>query len=168
MNLASTSMENKTGQSCQMLFELFNEEMFGTLPDYMTKIMAQGPATMVLRESMRQATSTILNQDTEFKKWVTEANTMQEKINVCYELYGRFGYSFNHQVESEDSDKIVIKMTECPHIEFTKKNPAACSVCEGILLGILDKEFEVHLPRIHYEKCIAKGNDFCRYEIELK
>jgi hypothetical protein len=98
------------------------DNCFGTLPDYMTKIMAQGPATMVLRESMRQAIGTILNQDTEFRKWVTEANIMQEKINICYELYGRFGYSFNHQVESEDSGKISIKMTECPHIEFSKKS----------------------------------------------
>ncbi|MBE0524275.1 MAG: hypothetical protein IBX40_08095, partial [Methanosarcinales archaeon] len=65
--------------SCQMLFELFNEEMFGAFPDHLIKIMAQGPATMVIRESMRKATKTILNQNTEFKKWVTEAETLQAK-----------------------------------------------------------------------------------------
>jgi hypothetical protein len=104
------------------------DNCFGMLPDYMTRIMAQGPATMVLIESMRHAIGTIFNQDTEFRKWVTE----------------------------------------CSHIEFSKNNHTACSVCEGILLGILDIEFEVHLPRIHYEKSIAKGDDFCRYEIESK
>lgn len=164
----STSLENENRQSCQILFELFNEEMFGTLPDYLTKIMAQGPATMVLRESMRHATTTILKHDTEFRKWLTEAKTLEDKFNICYDLYGKFGYSFNYKVESEDHDKIVIKISECPHIEFSKKNRAACSVCEGILLGILDEEFGIHLPRIHYDKSIAKGDDFCRYEIKLK
>lgn len=168
MNSASTSMDNENSKSYQMLFELFNEEMFGTLPDYLTKLMAQGPATMVLRESMRQATSTILNQNTEFKKWISEAKTLEEKLNICYILYGKFGYVFNHEVEFEDSGRIVLKITNCPHFEFTKKNQSACSVCEGIHLGILDEEFEIHLPRIHYDKCMAKGDNYCRYEIKLK
>lgn len=76
MNSVSSSMHNE--KSYQLLFELFDEEMSGTLPDYLTRIISPGPATMMLRESMRHATRTIIHRHTELTKAVSGTKTLQD------------------------------------------------------------------------------------------
>lgn len=77
MNSVSSSMHNEK-QSNQLLFGLFDEEMSGTLSDYLTRIISPGPATMMLRESMRHATRTIIHRHTELTKAVSGTKTLQD------------------------------------------------------------------------------------------
>ncbi len=59
-------------KSKRALVELFNQEIFRTLPNYLSNLMAEGPARMVIRESMRHAMIGVLEQNKEIKDWIHE------------------------------------------------------------------------------------------------
>ena len=150
------------------LVELFNEEMFGALPKYLTDLVGEGAASMILRESMRDATIKLLKNNTALKERVDDGKTFSEKFNQCYDIYKDLGFPFEYELVKETDDVLTIKITACPHIEYTKKNPVACSACAGIKLGILESLFGIHVPALKRGSCMALGDDYCMAEIPKK
>ena len=150
------------------LVELFNEVFFGALPNYLTSLAGEGTATMVLRESLREATVSLLQNQTNLKKRVDAADTYGDKFIQCYSIYQDMGFSFEHEIVEETDEVVVIKITTCPHIAYTKNNPVACDICTGIKLGIIEVLFGIRLPTLKKTSCIALGDDFCMIEIPKK
>ena len=158
-------MESK--KSNRALVELFSEEIFSTLPNYLSKLVAEGPAKMVIRESIRQAIIAVLEKNKELGDWISNEVTLEEKFNMCYELYKELGLPFKYEIEKATDKSLIIKVTECPHIKYAKANPVACSACEGLKLGILEKEFGIYLSRIKSDSNMAMGDEFCRFEFPM-
>ncbi len=154
-------------KSKRALVELFNQEIFSALPNYLSNLMAEGPARMVIRESMRHAIVGVLEQNKEIRDWINNEVTLEEKFNMCYELYKELGLPFKYEIEKSDDKSLIIKVTECPHIKYTKENPVACSACDGLKLGILDEVFGIHLSRIKSDSNMANGDEFCRFEFPM-
>lgn len=150
------------------LVELFNEEIFGALPQYLTDLVGEGATSMILRESMRDATIKLLKDNTALKERVNDAKTFSEKFNQCYTIYKDLGFPFEYEVVKETDDVLTIKVTACPHIEYTKRNPVACNACAGIKLGILESLFGIHVPALKRISCMALGDDYCMSEIPKK
>lgn len=150
------------------LVELFNEEFFGALPNYLVNLTGEGAASMILRESLRDATISLLKNQSNLKKRVDTAETFEDKFNQCYSIYQDLGFPFEYEVIEESDEVLVIKITTCPHIDYTKKNPAACNTCEGIKLGVIETLFGVKVPAIKKTSCLARGDDFCMIEIPKK
>ena len=150
------------------LVELFNEEFFGALPNYLEGLAGEGTATMILRESLRDATISVLKNQTYLKKRVDDAETFEDKFNQCYSIYQDLGFPFEHEVIKESDDMLVIKITTCPHIAYTKNNPTACNTCAGIKLGIVEVLFGIKVPALKKTSCLAWGDDFCIIEIPKK
>lgn len=157
----------ETKKSNRALVELFSEEIFSTLPNYLTHLMAEGPARMVIRESLRQAIIAVLEKNKEIGDWISNEVTLEEKFNMCYELYKELGLPFKYEIEKATEKSLLIKVTECPHIKYAKENPVACSACEGLKLGILEKEFGIYLSRIKSDSNMAMGDEFCRFEFPM-
>jgi len=123
---------------------------------------------MILRERLREATISLLKNQTNLKKRLDEAETFDDKFNQCYSIYKDLGFPFEYEVIKESDGMLVIKITTCPHIVYTKKNPAACNTCEGIKLGVVETLFGVKVPAIEKTSCMAWGDDFCIIEIPKK
>lgn len=150
------------------LAELFNEEIFGALPQYLSDLVGEGAASMILRESMRDATIKLLENNTILKERVNDAKTFSDKFNQCYDIYKDLGFPFEYELVKETDDVLAIKITACPHIEHTKENPVACNACTGIKLGILESLFGVRVPALKRISCMALGDDYCMSEIPKK
>ena len=150
------------------LVELFNEEFFGALPNYLVDLIGEGTASMILRESLRDATVNLLKDQTSLKERVDAAETFEDKFNQCYSIYQDLGFPFEHEVVEESDEMLVIKITTCPHIAYTKNNPAACNTCAGIKLGIVESLFGIKVPALKKTSCIASGDEFCIIEIPKK
>lgn len=135
------------------------------LPNYLTKLLDEGPSSMVLRESMRDATKAILQKDRELKKLVDSAESYTEKFNLCYTLYEKIGFPFQYDIVEETEERFIVKVTKCPHIKYTRYNPVACSACQGIKLGIFETLFGISLPAIKRYASMAKGDKYCIFEL---
>ena len=81
------------------LVELFNEEFFRALPNYLVDLTGEGPASMILRESLRDATVSLLKKQTNLKKRVDEAETFKDKFIQCYTIYQDLGFPFEYEVD---------------------------------------------------------------------
>ncbi len=79
-----------------------------------------------------------------------------------------WGFPFEHEVVKETDEVLVIKITTCPHIVYTKNNPAACNTCTGIKLGVVEVLFGIKVPAIKKTSCMADGDDFCTIGIPKK
>ena len=150
------------------LVELFNEELFVALPNYLVNLAGEGTASMILRESLRDATISLLKDQTNLKKRVDAAETFEEKFNQCYTIYQDMGFPFEHEIVEESDELLVIKITTCPHFDDTKNNPVACNTCAGIKLGIVEVLFGIKVPALNKTSCIALGDDSCTIEIPKK
>lgn len=159
-------LKAEKGIAMSMLFDLFSEELFGTLPTYLTNLLDEGPTSMMLRESMREATKTVLQKNRELKKLVDSAENYTEKFNLCYTLYEKIGYPFQYDIVEETEERFIVKVTKCPHIKYTRNNPVACSACQGIKLGIFETLFGIHLPAIKRYASMAKGDKYCMFELK--
>ncbi len=150
------------------LSELFNEEIFGALPRYLTNLVGEGAASMILRESMRDATINVLKNNTALKERIDKAETFTEKFTQCYAIYEDLGFPFKYEITGDTDEVLTIKITVCPHIEYVKKNPVACNACSGIKLGILESLFGIRVPAMRRTSCMALGDDSCISEIPKK
>ncbi|MFQ6119855.1 MAG: methanogen output domain 1-containing protein, partial [Methanosarcinales archaeon] len=115
--------------------------------------------------SMRDATKAILQKDKELKKHVDSTENYAEKFYLCYSLYEKIGFSCQCDIVEETEERLIVKVTECPHHKYTKNNPVACSACMGLKLGILESLFGIHLPTIKRYASMAMGDQYCMFEI---
>lgn len=150
------------------LTELFNEEIFGALPQYLSDLVGEGAASMILRESMRDATINFLKNNTNLKERASKTETFEEMVNQCYALYEDLGFPFEYEITGDTDEALTVKITVCPHIEHAKNNPVACNACAGIKLGILESLFGIRVPALKCTSCMAAGDDYCISELPKK
>ena len=158
----------KTKSAEFSLVEFFNEEVFGALPNYLVELAGEGATSMILRESLRDATINLLKNTTNLKKRVDAAETFGDKFTQCYSIYQDLGFPFEHEVIKESDEMLVIEITTCPHIAYTKINPVSCNTCAGIKLGIIEVLFGIKIPALKKTSCMALGDNSCIIEIPKK
>lgn len=143
--------------------EILYTMVFQSTPHYLCRVTGEGPAAMVLREGMREATLNLLSEDSNLKRFVEGLVSDEERLGVCYRLMAEMGTPFEYEVVEETPGDLTIRVYECPHIEHTRENPVACNACGGIHLAIIEVLFGLRVPVLEATKCMAIGDEYCEY-----
>ncbi|MCS4541925.1 MAG: methanogen output domain 1-containing protein [Euryarchaeota archaeon] len=150
--------------------ELMHEVLFGTLPNKLKAYegMEEEEISRMLREISAEAIVNAINLGGVVSSHVALLESFEDKVTLCYKIYESMGFKFCHNIFKETKDSITIQVTECPHIEYTKKNPLACFSCMGLKLGILKVVFGIDIKKLNVPKRLALGDDCCLIEIPKK
>lgn len=162
--------KTKKDNSGKILADFINEFCFGAFVNRMCELMGKKAASGVLRDTSMKVMENIISKKKKknaiLKKM--KGKSLGERLKICYTLLEEvYPFECHLKFAGKNKDEMILWVTKCPHIEFTKKNPIACWVCAGMKLGVL-KTAGIKKPWKIFEvrKRLALGDDHC--EIVIK
>lgn len=148
----------------KILQESYEYNMFSGVPIELEKYVGDD-AGLVLREISRKSFLKAMKEETELKKAVKQFKRFEDVFTFCYKMLELLGFEFKYEVLKETKTEYQQKVTACPHIKFTKKNPIACNACLGMKLAILQtlfgEKFKINTP-----KRMALGDQYCLFKVK--
>jgi len=139
--------------------------LFEGIPNELEKQVgdAAGP---IVREISRTSFLSVIDEEPKLKEAIKQFKSVHEASDFCYKMLELMGFDFEYEVVKETDTEYEQKITVCPYIEFTKKNPVACNVCCGMKLAILqthaDKDIEIETV-----ETMALGGTCCSFKVKF-
>lgn len=165
--------------------DILHHVLFDSLPSLLMKQLSKrdlarisGEKTqlnILLKEQLSQTLignskiavyNAIMDKKTLLADYVKTLKVFKDKVIFCYQLYHNLGFCFEHKVVEETDKKLTLKVTACPHIQFTKKNPVACFSCMGVKLGITKAVLgkEIRIDVLNFPNRLAMGGKYCLFD----
>lgn len=151
------------GKGGELVGQFFHYHLFSGLPRYIGNLVGAEGTINILKGVAREAMIRAI-RESKIIKGLIEGKSFHEVFLTCYKIYAQLGYKFKAEKVEETPEKYIAKVTECPHLKFTKENPIACFSCYGIKQGVLS-ELLGHVPVINIKKRMAVGDPFCLFEV---
>lgn len=149
-----------------LIAEFAHFHLFVGLPSYLRNLIGETGAINILVGAAREAMVRAIRESHLIKGTMVK-RPFVEVFSTCYKLYEELGYPFEISTIEETEVKYVFKVTRCPHLPFTKKDPIACYSCFGIKQGVLH-ELLGYIPVINIRKRMAVGDPYCLFEVLKK
>ncbi len=128
-------MENDKGKR---LAEFYHYVMFGSAQDVLSRFQNPQMVVSTVAEIVSEATNRAIDAGL-IKVECSEDIKHSENMLLCYTLFEEMGYKFEGEVIEDTPTYFRARVTYCPHIEHTSKNPMACSACLGLKLAVVKR-----------------------------
>ncbi len=138
------------------LFEGFPDELEKQVGD------AAGP---LLKEISRKSFLEVIEEEPKLKEAIKQFKSVHEASEFCYKMLELMGFDFEYEVLKETETEYQQKITVCPYMEFTKKNPLACNVCCGMKIAIL-QTFTGKDVEMETVETMARGSACCSFKVK--
>lgn len=148
----------------KILANIYEDLLFHGLPSEARKLVGEEAAKILITRPIISAMKRAIELQ-HIPKSIIDSPDMASKFNFCYDLMAWFGFPFEHEVVEETEELYVEKVTRCPHIKNTKKDPLACAGCYGMKIGILEPIMGKK-PEMRAVKRMAVGDPYCLFEVE--
>lgn len=139
------------------LFEGFPDELEKQVGD------AAGP---ILKEISRKSFLEVIEEEPKLKEAIKQCKSVHEASEFCYKMLELMGFDFEYEVLKETETEYQQKITVCPYMEFTKKNPLACNVCCGMKIAIL-QTFTGRDVKMETVETMARGSECCSFKVKF-
>lgn len=139
--------------------------LFEGMPNELKKCVGDS-AGPIIKEISRNSFTEVINEEPKLKEAIKQFKSFEEASNFCYKMLELMGFDFEYEVLKETKEEYEQKITVCPYLEFTKKNPMACNVCCGMKLAIL-QTFAGKDVEMVTQETMAFGSTCCSFKVKL-
>ena len=119
---------------CHFFSETLEILLFKYIPKELEKHVGKGATTALIFRIVKEAAK---NSAGELMERVVKEKSLKEALLACYLPYKEVGRPFEYEIVSEKP--LTVRVKKCPHYDYTKSNPVACTACAAIKAGIIER-----------------------------